>query len=112
VARERLVKPPAKIPVKDTETERALDEVRRAVNDLMNDPYIKGRDLDVTLPDGIEVLVKHGLGRKFTGYSLSAPIGAVTTGRIVEGLPDADRLTIYLTANGYGADVIVRMRVW
>lgn len=103
---------PARVPVKDQDVEKAIDEVRRSTVDLCRDPYLNGRDLEVELPSGQLVAVKHGLGRRFTNYSLSAPIGASSSGRIVESPPDADRLTIYLTATGYGADITVRMRVW
>lgn len=103
---------PARIPVKDQDTEKALDELRRAVIALARDPSMNARTLDVTLADATLVSVKHGLGRPFTNYSLAAPRGATSTGRIVETAPDTDRLTIYLTATGYGAPVTVRMTVW
>ncbi len=103
---------PARIPVKDPDTEKAIDELRRSAVELARDVYLNGRDIDVTLASGVLTTVKHGLGRPFTNYTLSAPIGAVATGRIVETAPDSDRLAVKLTATGYGATVTVRMRVW
>ena len=103
---------PARIPVKDPDTERALDEIRRSTIELCHDPRINARTMEVTLPDAQLVPVKHGLGRKFENYSLSAPMGALATGRIVESAPDAERATINLTATGYGATVTVRVTVW
>jgi hypothetical protein len=103
---------PARIPVGDRDVERAIDEVRRAVVDVTRDPYLDGRDIEATLADGVEVAVKHGLGRPFTSYSASYPIGATTTGRIVERAPNADRLAIHLTATGWGATITIRLRVW
>ena len=86
--------------------------MRRAVIENSRDPYLNGRDIDVELANATLVAVRHGMGRRFTNYTLSAPMGAVSSGRIVESAPDADRLTIYLTATGYGATITVRMRVW
>jgi hypothetical protein len=103
---------PAKIPVADEQIERAIDEVRRSVVELTSDPFLSGVDVDVTLPDGLLVEVRHGLGRRFVGYSLSAPMGAATAGLIAESAPARDRAAVRLTATGFGATVTLRMRVW
>ena len=107
-----MTREPARIPVTDPEVERAIDEVRRAVIELARDPFISGRDIEVTLPNAELVTVRHGLGRRFANYTLSAPMGATTSGRIVESAPDADRLAVKLTATGYGATITIRLRIW
>jgi hypothetical protein len=102
---------PARIPVGDRDVERALDEIRNAHIALARDPFINARTFEVTLPDATTVRVRHKLGRAFTNYSLSAPKGAVTSGRIEELTPDDPSAEIWLEANGYGATVTVRMTV-
>jgi hypothetical protein len=87
----RTLKP---ITTGDRETDTALEDLRRAVSDLYDNAFLSGREIEVTLPDATEVTVNHGLGRRFTSYALSAPIGATTSGRIVESTPDTDRKAI------------------
>lgn len=95
----------------DPKTQAALEEHTRAVGDLYRDPMMRRRTFMVTLPDATAVTISHGLGRTFEAYSLGAPIGATTTGRIVEtaGNPASN---IILTATGHGATITVRMTVW
>lgn len=102
---------PARIPVADDQVEKAIDEVRRSTVELCRDPFLSGVDIDVTLQDTVAFEVKHGLGRRFTNYSLSAPRDAVITGRIVETARVPDR-SVTLKATGFGATIRVCMRIW
>ena len=90
---------------------RALAEHRRAFDALARDPLVNARTITVTLPNAVAVHVRHGLGRQFTNYFLSAPKGATTSGRIVESDGD-ENVEVVLTATGYGATVTVRMTVF
>jgi len=103
---------PVRIPTGDKDTDKAIEEVRRSTVLLCTDPFLSGRDMEVTLVNAVELAIAHRLGRRFVGYALSAPMGATSSGRIVEREPDIDRATIYLTATGYGATITVRIRVW
>lgn len=102
---------PARIPVDDDQVEKAIDEVRRSTVELCRDPFLSGRDIEVTLVDAVPLKVLHGLGRRLSGYCLSPPRGATATGRIVETARDPDR-SITLTATGHGATITVTLRVW
>jgi hypothetical protein len=103
---------PARLQVEDEATERAIDEVRRSVVELCRDPYLSGVDLLVTLPNGVATNVKHGLERRFSGYSHGAPIGAIAAGYVVESTSTDPARYVRLTANGYGATIQLRLRVW
>jgi len=94
---------PPRVPVVDQVTQQAIDEVRRALMELARD--VRSRDATVTLPDGVPVTVKHGLGRPMLNYSISAPIGAVSVGMVSELSRTGDGVT--LQADGYGATVSI-----
>ena len=103
---------PARLQVEDEAVERAIDEVRRSTVELCRDPFLSGVDLMVTLANGVTTDVKHGLQRRFAGYTSGAPIGAVAAGYLVESTsPDPTRY-VRLTANGFGATIQLRLRVW
>lgn len=99
---------PARAPGNPTQQ---LADHRRALDEIRRDPLLNARTIVVNLPVGVEVRVRHGLGRPFTNYYLSAPKGATATGRIVEGDGD-DSTEVVLTATGYGATVTVRMSIF
>lgn len=94
---------PPRVPVKDQETQQAIDEVRRALMELSRD--VRSRDVTITLVDGVPLKVVTGLGRPILNYSFSAPIGGVTVGMISEISRTSDVIT--LQADGYGATVSV-----
>lgn len=91
--------------------DRQLAEHRRALDEVMRDPLLNARTIVVNLPNATAVRVRHGLGRPFTNYFLSAPQGATATGRIVESSGD-DMTEVVLTANGFGATITVRITVF
>lgn len=99
-------------PVKDVEADRAVTELVQAHNDLARDPIVARRVIVVTLPNATTVKTQHKLGRKYESYTLTAPRGASTTGRIVDIEPTDGSDDIWLQANGYGATVTVQMTVW
>lgn len=72
---------------------------------------LNSRTIEVNLANGVAAKVRHGLGRPFTNYYLSAPRGAVASGYVVE-LAGDDSSEIVLTANGYGATITVRITVY
>jgi hypothetical protein len=99
-------------PIKDPEVERAVQVVARAHDDLAMNPILTRQVITITLPNATTVKTKHKLGRKYEAYSLTAPRGATTSGRIVDIEPTDGTDDIWLQANGYGATVTVRMTVY
>lgn len=91
--------------------ERQLADHRRALDDLQRDPMLNSRTIEVNLANGVATKVRHGLGRPFTNYYLSAPRGAVAAGYVAESAGD-DGAEVVLTANGFGATVTYRMTVY
>lgn len=98
--------------IKDPDTHRAVAQVAKAHDDLARDPVLDRRVITVTLPDATTVKTRHLLGRRYEAYSLTAPRGAVSTGRIDDIEPTDGSDDIWLQANGYGATVTVRMTVY
>ena len=101
-----------RIAIKDRDTDRAIVEVIKAHDEVVRDSILNRRTFVVTLPNATLVKVKHGLGRTFENYFLSAPKGASATGRIVESTPTDGSDDIWLTATGFGATITVRMTVF
>lgn len=99
---------PPRLPVKDPEVQRAVDELRRAIIELARES--RSRDMPLTLIDTVPLVVHHGLGRPALGYALSAPVGPTATGRIEEFARSAD--TVTFIATGFGATVAVNVRFW
>lgn len=99
---------PVRVPVADTNVRQALEEIRRQLVELAKD--LAFRDIDVILPAGVNTVVHHGLGRRSLHYTLSAPRGATTTGRIDETA--FDDVSVTLKATGMGATIKVRVRFW
>ena len=98
--------------VKDPDAQAALEQHARVISDVGRDPMLNRRTVTVTLPNATTVKTKHGLGRTFENYILSAPIGATAVG-LIEEMPGADPASeIWLQANGMGATVTVRMTVY
>jgi hypothetical protein len=101
-----------RIRVDDPKTQAALEEHARSVGDVSRDPILQRRTVTITLVNATTLKIKHGLGRTFENYLLSAPIGATAVG-LIEEMPGADPATeIWLQANGMGATVTVRLTVW
>lgn len=101
---------PARIPVKDPDTEKAIDEVRRPVVELCRDRFLNGRDLEVTLPPNVPTTVKTGLDYPFTNYTLSPPRGGGGPFFIFE--VSRTDTSVTLECQAAGPDLIVGMRVW
>jgi hypothetical protein len=102
---------PARIPVDDPTTEKAIDEVRRATVELCRDPFLSGRDIDVTLQPNVPLLVQTGLGRKFVNYTLSAPRGGAGAVAVIVETARTDT-SITLESLTAGSAVVVTLRVW
>ena len=99
-----------RIPVKDLDTERALEDVRRTFSDLRKGlPQLVQ---NVELANGTKTVVRHKLGRKYIAVFPSAVRGATSTGRIVESEPDDRTREIWLTATGWGGAITVDLMVW
>ena len=100
--------PPSRAP---GDVQRQLADHRRTLDALGRAPLTNARTATLTLVNAVPLRFQHQLGRPFTNYFHSAPKGAVTSGRIVEGDGDASR-EIVLTATGYGATISVRVTVY
>lgn len=90
-----------------------FDEVERRVKRLENEPDVGHVVIkDVELADGALRRVHHKLGRKWEGWEICDMRGAVSSGRIqsVAGADEASEL--WLLADGYGAAVTVRVKVF
>ncbi len=99
---------PPRLPVKDPQTQKAIDDVRRALIELARE--VRTRDIPLVLVDTVPLVVHHGLGRAILGYSLTAPVGPTATGRLVETARTTD--TVTFTATGFGATIAVGVRFW
>lgn len=103
---------PARTPVADPTTDKAIEEVRRAQRATADDPFLNQNTITVTLEDNEETRVLHGLGRRFINFWLSPPIGALAPGILVE-VPSTDPgIEIRLKATGFGASFKVRVTVF
>jgi hypothetical protein len=101
---------PIRVPVKDPETDRALEDVRRTISDLRK---AQPRLIEsVSLANGTRTVIKHGQGRKYVAVFPSAIRGASATGRIVEEEPTDRTREIWLTATGWGGAITVDLMVW
>lgn len=90
---------------------RQLADHRRVLDEVARDPYLNGRDIDVTLQPGVPLEIKHGLGRAFTSYSFSAPRGgAGAAADIVETARTKDGVTLEVVTAG--AAVTITLRIW
>ena len=92
--------------------ERQVADHTRALDEFSREPMFTGRVITVNLANAVRTSVRHGLGRQFTAYYLSAPKGAAAAGYIVEAADGNDSEEVVLTANGYGATITLRMYVW
>lgn len=100
---------PVRIPVKDPNTDRALEDMRRTFQEArLSQPTVIR---SVELADGVRVVVRHGLGRKYTAVFPSAIRGATAAGYILEEEPTDRAREIWLTANDFGATVTVDLLV-
>jgi hypothetical protein len=97
-----------RIVVQDQATQRALLEHERVLGELV-DENPTHTVVEANLPDATAVTVRHGLGRRMKFFSVSPPIGATATGRIVRSVGD-DSNHVILTATGFGATVTVLLR--
>lgn len=90
---------------------RAIDEACQAIDELVADPFINARNIDVNMVDAVPVHVRHGLGRHVSQCLVGPPVGATATGRIVRSAGD-DSTEVVLTATGHGATISVTITVW
>ena len=99
----------------DEPTERALRDVRQAVDDLRSIPAAAARIISgVALADGIATPVAHKLGRVPSIVLVSRPRGGIAAGRIdeIDTDPSYDATKyVVLKATGYGATVTVTIEV-
>lgn len=101
---------PIRVPVKDPDTDRSLEDLRRVVTDLRK--ALPRLIESVELANGTRTVIKHGQGRKYVAVFPSAVRGASSTGRIVEEEPTDRTREIWLTATGWGAVITVDLMVW
>jgi len=106
------VKEPARIPLKDVDTDRAVDELRQAHASVAAEPLLKARTFEVDLVDTVTAKIPHKLGRKFTNYFLGAPQGPSSSGRIEEVTGADTSKEVWLKATGFGATITVRITVF
>ncbi len=96
----------------DQQAERARLEHARAIEELQRQPLAGAVVVEaVSLADGIATPVPHGLGRLPRFVLPSAPRGPSTSGRIEEVRSTTSTLDrrkfVVLTANGWGATIVV-----
>lgn len=100
---------PYRVPVPDPQTDRALEDMRRVMQETrLAQPVIIRK---VELANGTRTVIRHGLGRKYVAVFCSPVRGASATGRIVEEEPTDRSREIWLTATGFGAAVEVDLQV-
>ena len=103
-----MARKPARVVVQDEGVNRALADHSRAIGELA-DENLPHSVVEANLPDATAVKVRHGLGRPFKFFSVSSPMGATATGRIVRTVGD-DSNHVVLTATGHGATITVLVR--
>jgi hypothetical protein len=94
------------------DAERVRRNHAEAIAELQASPLWRVRIVEVTLADGVETTVAHGLGRAPRMLWISPPRGATSTGRIDEirgGTRRAD--VVVLKATGWGATITVDVAV-
>lgn len=97
--------PPPKAATGIPAVDRALEQHRQAIDDIMSTIAVDLRPMVVVLKDGITTRIKHGLGRPYRGVTLGPVSGAATSGRIEEVTSTSPSTDIMLRATGYGAEV-------
>ena len=108
------------IQLTDRDSERVRLAQNEAIRELQLFEILGARVIrDVSLANGFEVEVPHGLGRRFSFWTHGPVRGAATTGRIGElrgrhsgGAPIDASKTLCLQAVGYGATVLVDIVVF
>lgn len=82
----RRLQPPAPVRLADADAERVRRSHAEAIRELQAVPIVGGSLVrDIELPDGVNVPVPHGLGRKAAVFISPAQFsGSATTGRIRE----------------------------
>jgi hypothetical protein len=98
------------IRLKDVDAERVRRDHADAIKEIQ--ALLPKVIPSVTLEDGVETHVSHGLGRAPRAVWETIVRGAITAGRIVEDRSNVDRTkSVKLTANGYGATITVDLVV-
>jgi hypothetical protein len=108
------VKPILGITLAEETAERVRRSHHEAIRELQQAPMAGARVVkNITLVDGIETSVAHGLGREPTMFYLSPPRGPSSTGRIeeVRGTQDRSKLVV-IKASGMGATITVDGVFW
>lgn len=99
----------------DPEAERVRRNHEERIGQIQKVPIVGGRELlDLELPDGTDVYVSHGLGRR-PRCLVSPPRGGTSTGCIHDRTVaiDADRSRyVVLRADDWGATVKVDLWIW
>ena len=104
----------------DDNAERVRKSVADAIREIQAVPVLAANVIkDVSLPNGSEVEVAHGLGRRPNFVSLGVVRGAAADGRIGEirgvhsgGQPIDASKYVCLQAVDYGATITVDVMVW
>lgn len=110
----RLTQPlPIRLPDNDAEAVRRNTDQR--ITEIAKRPAIAMEVLKgITLADGVDTPIAHGLGRAPDFIRESCQRGGTSTGRITE-VRDAKKYdrskTIVLRANGWGASIVVDVQV-
>jgi len=90
-----------------------IEQIRTRLNELAGDPRASRRTLSgVTLNNGSVTLIRHGLGKRWSGYQITAQRGATAAGYInYQSGADEDKY-LRLLASGFGAALTVDIEVW
>lgn len=102
------LQPPLDMRLSDQELERVRRSHAGAIRELQALPAARMRVLpNVTLEDGVDTAIAHGLGRPPLWVKESSPRGGLSTGRVEEIRSAAyDRSSIVvLRATGWGATI-------
>lgn len=98
----------------DPALEKVRFELTAAVNQLQTSPFAAMRIIrDVSLADGIETPVAHGLGRPAIWVRESCPRGPTTAGMVEEvrtGSGDRSKF-VMLRATGWGGTIVCDVAV-
>lgn len=106
--------PPISARLDDTTAELVRRNHETRLTELQSLPATSMLILSAVLPDGTDVLVQHGLGRKPLCVLVSPPRDAATPGAITETRSanyQRDKVVV-LQANGFGATITVDLVVF
>ena len=106
--------PPAAVKLADPDAERVRQVTDQRIRELQSVPVVQGRLVtSIELPDGVNVPIAHGLGRKAHLF-ISPPqfSGSATTGRIREVRSGAFDASKYVVLRASGWSETITVDVW